>query len=321
MKNPLFWPNVDTEANAKKLLWYGVVSALFSAIITALLAAWSLGARKQAFGFITPFAFIDAIIFLALAFWIYKGSRVATIVALGYFLLEKVWQIQRTGALHGAWLAIILVICYLIAIRGAFALHHFRNKVSTKPGTVMSRLRPWQFKARAQERRMARTLREYGLSVVEATNIAGYVFGQYNNFQSLPLNTLYESTSLNIEISHHFPVAVEYLSIDMRDDVNEAGKRRVYWHDFISIETARTVAAMIAKKRNLTYDDLDKETKHAFNLGGILATDWDVIRASECTHIDGVDYITGNNIKNQDIATKCTTHLYAAADIAAGTVR
>jgi hypothetical protein len=127
-KRTYLWPAADTEQSAKKLLRYGVGAALFTAVVTALVAAWAWGAEKKAFNFVGAGAFLDVALFLAIAFGIYKGSRMAAVGGLLLFAAEKAYQIQQTGKLQGAWMAVILVVCYVYAIRGTFALHRLRQQ-------------------------------------------------------------------------------------------------------------------------------------------------------------------------------------------------
>jgi hypothetical protein len=127
-KKTFFWPVADTEQSAKKLLRYGVVAALFTAVVTALVAAWALGANQRAFNFVGVEAFLDVALFLAIAFGIYKGSRIAAVGGLLLFVAEKAYQIEQTGKLQGIWMAVILIVCYIYAIRGAFGLHRLRQQ-------------------------------------------------------------------------------------------------------------------------------------------------------------------------------------------------
>ena len=129
-KGNFLWPAVDTVEAAKKLTHYGVGAALFSAIVTALAVAWAIGAKQKAFGFVDPFALLDVILFLAVAFGIYKGSRVAAVGGLGLFLVEKASQIATTGTLPGPWMAFVLILCYVYAIRGVYALRRLNEQPS-----------------------------------------------------------------------------------------------------------------------------------------------------------------------------------------------
>ena len=123
----LFWPSTDTVEAAAKLKRYGVGAAIFIAIINALAASWAMGANKRAFGMIDAWAFVDVALFCAIAYGIYKESRAAAICGLALFLYEKVYQVAITGQLQGAWMAAILLLCFIHAIRGAYALRRLRK--------------------------------------------------------------------------------------------------------------------------------------------------------------------------------------------------
>lgn len=125
-KGSFFWPAVDTIEDAKGATKYGIVAAIVSSVLTGLAAAWSVGAKKAAFGMIDAWSFIDAAIFAGAAYGMYRESRFAAILGLLVFLLGKVYQFIITGKLEGAWMAIILVLCYVSAIRGVYALRKLR---------------------------------------------------------------------------------------------------------------------------------------------------------------------------------------------------
>lgn len=128
VKKNVWWPDVSTPIAARSARMYGVWAALFSAIVTALLASWSLGSGKAALGFIDAWAFLDVAIFAAIAFGIYKESRFAAVSGLVIFLGEKLYQISITTItpMSGIVMAFILGMCYVAAIRGTYALRRFR---------------------------------------------------------------------------------------------------------------------------------------------------------------------------------------------------
>ncbi len=126
-KGNVFWPAVDTIEAARKASMYGVAAAAFSAVITTLVATWALGAGKKAFGFIDAWAYIDVAIFAVVTYGIYQEKRFAAVFGLAFFLFEKATQIADTGKLSGAWMAIVLVLCYVGSIRGVYALHKLRK--------------------------------------------------------------------------------------------------------------------------------------------------------------------------------------------------
>jgi hypothetical protein len=133
----LIWPPLETAEQARKAANYGVIAAVFISLVTALVASWAMGARKTALGFIDGLAFIDAIIFACVAFGIYKRSRFAAIAGLAFFLYEKIYQVIVTGHLEGAWMAIILTVCFVHATRGVYALCAFvRANIAQQTGTA-----------------------------------------------------------------------------------------------------------------------------------------------------------------------------------------
>src|SRR5437016_14133045 len=107
-KKNVWWPDVSTPAAARSARMYGVWAALFSVRVTALLATWSLGSGKPALEIVDAWAFIDVVIFTAIAFGIYKESRFAAVSGLVIFLGEKFYQISITSTTSGLVMAIIL---------------------------------------------------------------------------------------------------------------------------------------------------------------------------------------------------------------------
>src|SRR5713226_1817953 len=91
-----WWPSVGSVEGAKKASMYGFWAAIFSAVVTALFAAWALGSGKVALGFVDAWAFADALIFSAIAFGIYKESRFAAVAGLIFFVVEKIDQFSKT---------------------------------------------------------------------------------------------------------------------------------------------------------------------------------------------------------------------------------
>lgn len=128
-KGNFFWPAVDTIDAAKKTSKYGVAAASFTTVVTTLVATWSLGAGRKAFDFIDAWSYIDAVIFAAVAYGIYKEKRFAAVFGLGFFLFEKAMQVAASGKLQGAWMAIILTLCYVVAIRGVYSLYRLRATI------------------------------------------------------------------------------------------------------------------------------------------------------------------------------------------------
>jgi hypothetical protein len=126
-KKNIFWPDVSTSVNARSARMYGVWAAALSSIVTALAASWSLGSGRAAYGMITPSNFFDAVIFAAIAFGIYKKSRLAAVAGFAWFAFEKLVQFVDSPAaftIPNTIFAICLALCYVTSIRGTYALSH-----------------------------------------------------------------------------------------------------------------------------------------------------------------------------------------------------
>ena len=130
-KSNVFWPSIGTIEQAKGAVKTGAVAAVLVALITTAFASWALFSGGSVAGFIDPWAYVDAVLFGAIAFGIYKESRAAAVVGLLLYVLEKVYQVVLTGQFQGAILTILFVLFFISGVRGTFALHRLRV---TQPG-------------------------------------------------------------------------------------------------------------------------------------------------------------------------------------------
>lgn len=141
-KHNFFWPSVSTLEEAKKAAGYGTGAALIVAIVTAGFATWALVSKSTVLGFIDAWAYVDAVLFSAVAFGIYKESRFAAAAGLALYLLEKAYQIYATGQFQGAVLTVFLTIMFISSVRGTFALHRLRKQSGGQQGVPADRSRP-----------------------------------------------------------------------------------------------------------------------------------------------------------------------------------
>ncbi len=126
-KSNVFWPDVGTIENAKGAVKAGLVAAILVATITAAFATWAVYAGGTVAGFIDAWAFLDAVLFGAVAVGLYKESRVAAVAGLLLYLAGKVNQVISTGQFQGPVLAIFFVLFFVSGVRGTFALHRLRQ--------------------------------------------------------------------------------------------------------------------------------------------------------------------------------------------------
>ena len=126
-KGNAFWPSVATVEDAKGAAKAGFVAAVLVALITTAFATWALYSNGPVAGFIDPWAYLDAALFGAIAFGIYKESRAAAVAGLLLYLVEKGFQVASTGQFQGAVVTVLFVLFFVSGVRGTFALHRLRR--------------------------------------------------------------------------------------------------------------------------------------------------------------------------------------------------
>jgi hypothetical protein len=141
-KHNIFWPSVKTLEDAKKAAGYGTGAAIVVAAVTAAFATWALVSKSTVIGFVDAWAYVDAVLFSAVAFGIYKERRFAAVAGLTLYLLEKTYQVYVTGQVQGAVLAVFLTIMFISSVRGTFALHRLRKQSGGQQGVPADRPRP-----------------------------------------------------------------------------------------------------------------------------------------------------------------------------------
>jgi len=131
MAHSTWWPSTDTLEHAKSASRYGVWAAGIVAAITAIVATIAL-VSGSAFAGIDAWSYLDAVLFAAITFGIYKLSRFAAVAGLVLYVLESLYAMaQLAGPRSGIVLRIILTLAFINAVRGTFAYH--RLSVSAPP--------------------------------------------------------------------------------------------------------------------------------------------------------------------------------------------
>jgi hypothetical protein len=123
----VFWPSVGTVEGAEGAAKAGFVAAILVALITAAFATWAFYSNGPVAGFVDPWAYLDAVLFGAIAFGIYKESRAAAVFGLLLYLVEKGCQVVLTGQFQGAVMTFLFVLFFVSGVRGTFALHRLRR--------------------------------------------------------------------------------------------------------------------------------------------------------------------------------------------------
>lgn len=108
------WPSIVDVATAKKAANQGFWAAIFNAIVTITMTL---------LGTFTIWSLIDAVLFAAIAFGIYKTYRAASIIGLCLYILERVdswisFGLPNTTPRVATF--IILTLMFINSVRGTF---------------------------------------------------------------------------------------------------------------------------------------------------------------------------------------------------------
>ena len=134
-KYEFWWPDVSTVEHAEKAVRQGMWAAIFVAGVTALIAAYAAGSGTKVGGFVDAWSFVDAVIFGAIAVGIYRKSRFAAVAGLLMFVLEKLMQLQSGMSVAGMFMAAVIALCFVAAVRGTYSLHRMRAQAPAGPVT------------------------------------------------------------------------------------------------------------------------------------------------------------------------------------------
>jgi hypothetical protein len=127
-----YWPpiwNLETAASAA--LQGSVVAAFVTAATTAFSILSAFGVKPS--GIDLPLSsLVDAAIFAAIAFGIYRMSRLAAVAGLSLYVVETIhtWAKYRNYVLKYPWIAVIpatFTLAFVNSVRGTFAYRKWRR--------------------------------------------------------------------------------------------------------------------------------------------------------------------------------------------------
>jgi hypothetical protein len=131
--NTWFLPPVTTKAEAKSAAYQGFWAAVIVAVITVLFAVITLVAGSMEDVPIDAWSFIDAGIFVAIAIYIRKLSRVAAVFGLVMYWLGRIhmWSVTGFGSddVTGIWMILLLTCAFINGIRGTVAYHRLAKSL------------------------------------------------------------------------------------------------------------------------------------------------------------------------------------------------
>lgn len=127
------WPSVDTRDGALWATKQGLWAAVFCAAVTAGLALLGVAQVQFARDFgMDVGALVDAFIFAAIAFGLWRQSRVAAWAGLLLYLAERIYMWSQYG-LKNPVIAAILILAFIGGVRGTSALHAMNRQAQESP--------------------------------------------------------------------------------------------------------------------------------------------------------------------------------------------
>jgi hypothetical protein len=106
-KSNLWCPDVSTRDGARGAALGGALTACIVAVVTTGFALYAT--LKEPVLNITPLSFVDAVLFGAIAFGIWRLSRAAALAGLALYLMEQGYQWATVGprspvSVLGVWM-------------------------------------------------------------------------------------------------------------------------------------------------------------------------------------------------------------------------
>jgi hypothetical protein len=113
------FPEIVDVLTAKRAAWQGAIAALLFSCATTYYVFFTKDFEMG------KWTLIDVVLFLLIAWGIYKMSRVAAISGLALYIIERIGMFINYDV-SGVVITTILIIMYVNAIRGTFAFHKFK---------------------------------------------------------------------------------------------------------------------------------------------------------------------------------------------------
>ena len=123
----VWWPRLENADDARISVRIAGWFAILGGTVTAAAATWNLAGMTPALGGFDASAYVDAAAFLIVAFFVFRLSRTAAVMALALYLAERVAMIAQgeSPSIPGS---IIFTLFYVNGVRGAFAWHRFTRQ-------------------------------------------------------------------------------------------------------------------------------------------------------------------------------------------------
>lgn len=118
--------DVNDEQSCLKAIRNGGIAALFSAVLTAIIAIVAMNTKSDdptVAYILDPWIMVDAVLLAVLGFFVFRKSRVAATILLVYFTISKIMMWIEIGAPKGLFVSALFFMVYLTAARATFSWH------------------------------------------------------------------------------------------------------------------------------------------------------------------------------------------------------
>lgn len=112
--------SIETQEAARDFAKTGTTAASLLCVVTGILSVLSVYGRS--FLNVTPFNFIDAAVFLIIAFGIHKMSRVAAVSGLIFYVVGQLQLLASIGIINIV-IFLFFSLMFINAIRATFVFH------------------------------------------------------------------------------------------------------------------------------------------------------------------------------------------------------
>ncbi len=118
-------PELQAPAEIAKRIKGAWIAAIVWGVLTLAVTLISMSGVE--IGGADAWNLLDAALIFALAYGIYRKSRVCTIVILLYFIGSQIWAIVESGQPRGLLFALILTYYFFRGVQGVFQYREFVN--------------------------------------------------------------------------------------------------------------------------------------------------------------------------------------------------
>jgi hypothetical protein len=132
-----FWPEIEGSDSARAASKLGATAAAIVALLTLGTMVFMLFVRHIPVSSGFAVTVIAIVLFSALAWGIWRESRIAALTALILYVLDYVVAALSTGWLSGLFVHAAITLFLLSGVRGTFAAHKYKASGADSPGTAL----------------------------------------------------------------------------------------------------------------------------------------------------------------------------------------